>query len=142
MKATWKKRKRRLRTIAGSQAPRFGRFVTLLAAALLCASLAVAQTSKPKKGESTPRTLTGVVTSSDDKPVVHAVVLLENTKTKTIVSFYSQQDGSYYFHELSPDVDYKVFAKLNENTQSPTRTLSSFDSRKEAVINLKLETKK
>jgi hypothetical protein len=127
------------RTTGGNQ-PGFGRFLTLLAAALLCASFALAQ-DKPKKGESAPRTLKGVVTMSDDKPAVHAVVQLENTKTKSIVSFYSQQDGSYYFHELSPDVDYKVFAKLDAAT-SPTRTLSSFDSRKEAVINLKLDSKK
>jgi hypothetical protein len=38
-------------------------------------------------------------------------------------------------------VDYRVSARLEDQT-SPTRTLSAFDSRKEAVINLKIEQKK
>jgi hypothetical protein len=108
---------------------------------LLCVSLGTAQDSKPKKGAAAPRTLKGVVSLPNDKPAVHAVVLLENTKTKSIVSFYSTEDGSYFFHDLSPDVDYKISARL-EDSASSTHTLSSFDSRKDAVINLKLEAKK
>jgi hypothetical protein len=108
---------------------------------VVCASLGGAQSAKPKKGEAQPRTLTGVISLPDGKPAVRAVVLLENTKTKSIISFYSQPDGSYFFHELSPDVDYRVSARLEDQT-SPTRTLSAFDSRKEAVINLKIEQKK
>jgi hypothetical protein len=108
---------------------------------LLDVSVAAAQNSKPKKGEAQSRTLSGVVTLPDDKPASGAVVQLENTKTKAIVSFYSQADGSYFFHELSPDVDYTVSAKLDDMVTS-TRPLSSFDSRKAAVINLKLQKKK
>jgi hypothetical protein len=120
---------------------RFGRLLALLAVALVCASMAAAQDPKPKKGEPQPRTLMGVVTMPDDKPAARAVVLLENTKTKNIISFYAQPDGSYFFHELSPDVDYKVSARL-EDAVSPTRTLSAFNTRKDIVINLKLEKKK
>jgi hypothetical protein len=115
-------------------------FVALVAVGLLCAALGAAQDSKAKKGEPQPRTLTGVVTMPDDKPAARAVVLLENTKTKNIISFYSQQDGSYFFHELSPDVDYKVSARLDDAV-SPTKTLSAFNTRKDIVINLKLEKK-
>jgi hypothetical protein len=120
---------------------RFGRLLALVAVALVCASIGAAQDPKPKKGEPQPRTLMGVVTMPDDKPAARAVVLLENTKTKNIISFYSQPDGSYFFHELSPDVDYKVSARL-EDAVSPTRTLSAFNTRKDIVINLKLEKKK
>ena len=112
--------------------------IRVLTVLLLCVSIGVAQDPKPKKGQPIPRTLAGVVTLSNDKPASGAAVLLENTKTKSIVSFRSQADGTYFFHELSPDVDYKVTARLDDQT-SKTHTLSSFDSRKAAVINLKLE---
>jgi hypothetical protein len=69
------------------------------------------------------------------------VVQLKNTKTLQIRSFLSQQDGTYYFHGLSPDIDYELTARTDD-AASGTKTLSSFDSRKEAVINLKLNPKK
>lgn len=141
MKPSLKTRRKRPKTTVGSERPLFGRLLTLLAVGVLFAAGGAAQNPKPKKGEAQPRSLTGMVTTPDDKPAVRAVVLLENTKTKAIISFYSQQDGTYFFHELSPDVDYKISAKLDDAV-SATRTLSSFDARKDAVINLKLEKKK
>lgn len=135
------KRKRRNPTKTGSNPfSACGRVLALLAVLLLGASIGAPQT-KPKKGEPQTRSLTGVVTLPDGKPAVRAVVELENGKTKSIVSFYSQQDGSYFFHELSPDVDYTISARLDDMVSS-TRPLSSFDSRKDAVINLKLAKKK
>jgi hypothetical protein len=94
-----------------------------------------------KKKESSTRSVAGVVTTADDKPVVGAVVQLKDTKTKQVRSFYTQDKGDYYFHELSTDIDYELTATFKDGT-SKTRTLSVFDSRKEAVINLKLEAKK
>jgi Carboxypeptidase regulatory-like domain len=140
MKTSSKTRRRNPTKTGDSAMSRSGRFLALLAVLLLGASMGAAQDSKPKKGESQPRSLTGVVTLPNDKPASRAVVLLENTKTKSIVSFYTQPDGTYFFRELSPDVDYKVTARLGDSASS-TRTLSAFDSRKDAVINLKLEPK-
>jgi hypothetical protein len=119
---------------------RFGCLLALLAVLLLSASVGAAQAPKPKKGDAQSRSLTGIVSLPDGKPVARAVVLLENTKTKAIVSCYSQPDGAYFFRELSPDVDYKVNARLDDAV-SPTRTLGAFDARKDAVINLKIEKK-
>lgn len=142
MTISWKKRTtRRARKTGDSALSRFGCFLALLAVLLLSVSAGTAQTSKPKKGEAEPRSLSGIVTLPDDKPAVRAVVLLENTKTKAIISCYSQQDGSYFFHELNPDVDYKVSARL-EDAISPTRTLGAFNPSKDVVINLKVENKK
>jgi hypothetical protein len=107
---------------------------------LLNASVGAAQASKPKKGEAQPRSLTGIVSLPDGKPAARAVVLIENTKTKAIISCYSQPDGAYFFRELSPDVEYKVSARL-EDAISPARTLGAFNPRKDVVINLKLEKK-
>jgi hypothetical protein len=94
-----------------------------------------------KKKESTTRSVSGTVTGADDKPVVGAVVQLKDTKTKQVRSFYTQDKGDYYFHELSTDVEYELTATY-QGASSATRTLSVFDSRKEALINLKVNPKK
>ena len=112
--------------------------MVLLAALLLCPAGSFAQ---KKKGQEQTRSVQGTVAGPDDSAVNGARVYLENTKTLQVRTFYTQKDGSYYFHELSPDVDYKLHAEF-EGASSPTKTLSSFDSRKEAIINLKMNPKK
>jgi hypothetical protein len=68
------------------------------------------------------------------------VVFLKNTKTLQIRSFITQQNGEYYFHALSPDIDYTLRAE-KKDMASPDKTLSAFDTRKQAVINLRLVKK-
>jgi len=87
------------------------------------------------------RTVQGVVRDAEGEAVNGAVVQLKNTKTLQIRSFITRDNGSYYFHGLSTDVDYELRADYND-TSSGDKTLSSFDSRKVAVMNLKLEKKK
>jgi hypothetical protein len=112
-----------------------------LAIFLIVVSAGVAQNKK----EPTTRSVIGVVTTPDGKPAVGAVVQLKDNKTKQVRSFYTQDKGDYYFHELSTDIDYELSASFRDQgtiLNSSTRTLSVFDSRKEAVINLKLNPKK
>jgi len=60
-----------------------------------------------------------------------------------IRSFITQEDGVYHFYELNTDVDYKLKAEDKKSgASSDAKTLSSFDSRKQAIINLKLSPKK
>jgi hypothetical protein len=106
--------------------------------ALLCCVSAFAQGKK--KPEDQNRSVQGVVTSATDEPVVGAVVQLKNTKTLEIRSFITKDQGTYYFHGLSPDIDYELKADF-QGASSGTKTLSSFDSRKQATINLKLNKK-
>src|SRR4051794_24248734 len=91
---------------------------------------------KEKKGEETTRSVAGIVTNADAAPAPGADVQFKNIKTLQIRSFIAKEDGAYYFHELSPDVDYEVKADL-QGASSGSKTLSSFDSRKKATINLK-----
>ncbi len=112
-------------------------WVVLLAVLLASAPAGMAQ----KKKAPATRGVTGQVTSADEKPVVGAVVQLKDTKTKQVRSFYTQEQGRYYFNGLSPDVDYELTASYH-GADSPARTLSVFDSRKDPVINLKLNPKK
>jgi hypothetical protein len=123
---------------------RGGRWLMLLAVtAVLCASFSSAQSYKDtygKKTDSHTRSVQGVVTGADEKPVSGAVVQLKNTKTLQIRSFITQDNGSYYFHELSTDVDYEIRADYH-GASSGTKSLSSFDSRKAAILDLKLKNK-
>ena len=114
---------------------------TFLVLALLIAVPGVFAQGK-KKGDNTndTRSVQGAVASPDDMPVIGAVVQLKNTKTLQIRSFITQQNGTYFFNGLSTDVDYELKAD-SQGLSSPVKTLSSFDSRKEAVINLKLNKK-
>jgi hypothetical protein len=105
------------------------------------AALVAQSNSGKKKGEETTRSVEGAVTTAEDAPATGAVVQLKNTKTLQIRSFITKENGAYYFHELSTDVDYELKANF-QGASSDTKTLSSFDSRKQARINLKLNPKK
>jgi len=111
--------------------------VAILAVLLACA---VSSSFAQKKKEPTTRSVEGVVSNTDDSPAVGAVVQIENLKTQQIRSYITKEDGKYRFFELSPEVDYKLKADHN-GASSGSKTLSSFDSRKQATINLKLNAK-
>ncbi len=114
----------------------------LLVAAFGAVLLLTGAASAAKKNEDANlRTVQGVVTAAQGDPVNGAVVQLKNTKTLQIRSFITKDNGSYYFHGLSTDVDYELRAD-SQDASSGTKTLSSFDSRKQAVMNLKLAPKK
>jgi hypothetical protein len=114
----------------------------LLAAvlALSCASNIFAQEQKKKKGEPATRVVQGLVLNTDDKGVAGAVVQLKDMRTLQIRSFISQDSGSYHFSELKVDDDYQLKADYS-GTTSGWKTLSVFDTRKEPVMNLKLDKK-
>ena len=83
------------------------------------------------------RAVEGQVTEHD-AAVTGAIVYLKNTKTLGVKTFIADNKGMYRFNALSPNVDYEIYAEKN-GKKSETRTLSSFDSRKLATINLKLK---
>jgi len=91
-----------------------------------------------KKADSNERSLTGVITDKTDNPVEGAVVQIKDTKTLRVRSFLTKADGKYMFHGLSVDTDYEVKAE-RQGQASDTRTLTVYDSRKEPIINLKLD---
>lgn len=83
------------------------------------------------------RSVQGVVTAGDDAPIEGAVVQLKDTKSLQIRSFITKQNGTFHFHSLNPDVDYELRAE-HQGASSGSKTLSSFDGRKSAVVNLKV----
>lgn len=120
------------------------RVFVLVAAALALSGAAGAQLfprGNKKDRESQLRTLDGLVRGQGDAPLAGAVVYLKNVKTLAVKSLYTGEDGSYRFNALSPNSDYEVFAEYN-GKRSDTKTLSSFDSRAAARINLKIDVAK
>lgn len=86
------------------------------------------------------RTLQGQVMKTSESPLPGAIVYLKNTKTMAVRSFISDKSGNYRFTSLSPNVDYEVYAEY-KGEKSDTKTLSAFDSRATATINLKVDAK-
>ena len=116
------------------------RCVAAAAAVVLLLGAAGVVAAKKKNPEDALRSVRGTVSDSSGAPVAGAIVQLKNTKTLQIRSFITQDRGVYYFNGLSPDVDYELRADY-QGSSSPTKTVSSFDSRKDVNMDLKLAKK-
>ena len=114
----------------------------LLLVALALTVFVCAAVAQDAKHEAQLRTVRGVaVDKSTEAPVPSAVVFLTNTRTNAVRSYIADEEGNYRFSGLDPNVDYEVHAE-KDGAKSATRTVSSFDNKKEIVVNLKLEKKK
>lgn len=78
------------------------------------------------------------MTDASGKPLDKAVVQLKDTKSLQIRSFITNQDGTYHFAGLSPNVEYQLKAEF-QGASSGKKTLSVFNSKKLVTINLKLK---
>jgi carboxypeptidase family protein len=114
------------------------RIFCLVAALSLFAAVAGAQ---DKKREAQLRTVRGVVMDKSESPISGSVVFLKNTRTNSVRSNYTDDTGTYRFSGLDPNADYEVHAE-KDGAKSPTRTVSSFDSRKDIDLNLKIDRKR
>jgi Carboxypeptidase regulatory-like domain len=108
---------------------------------LLIAAVATAQDGKEAKREAQLRTVHGIVSDKSESPIASAVVFMKNTRSNTIRSYISDNQGNYRFSGLDPNIDYELHAE-KDGAQSQTRTVSSFDSKKDITLNLKIEKKK
>jgi hypothetical protein len=120
------------------QLQRIVRLAFISALAIIAALPAVSQ---DKKGEPELRTIHGSTVNKDDAPVPSSVVYLLNVKTQAIRTYIADEAGNYRFSGLDPNEDYEVHAEHGDLTSS-TRTISSFDSRRDIEITLKLSRKK
>jgi hypothetical protein len=111
--------------------------------ALLVLFLGVAATSlysKDKDKDTVGRMLTGKVLDRHDNPLPDAIVYLANTRTRAVKSYIIGPDGAYHFPELSPNIDYEVYAQY-KGQKSDTKAVSQFDDRKIVNIILRIDTK-
>src|SRR5262245_50820189 len=114
----------------------FGALVLALACSFVVPA-ARASAVMQRGGQSEARTLVGHVMNKQDEPVHKAIVYLKNTKTLVIKTYITDTDGSYRFSGLAGNVDYEIYAE-QQGSRSDTKTLSSFDSRKQVNMTLKL----
>jgi hypothetical protein len=116
------------------------RFFLFLLLALACAVSALAHARQDQK-ESELRTVHGSVVDKDENPVPSSVVYLKNVKTQGVKTYIADEAGEYRFSGLDPNVDYEIHAEHNDLTSS-ARTISSYDSRRDINLVLKLAHKK
>lgn len=87
------------------------------------------------------RTVHGVVLDKNDNPVASSIVYLLNTKTQDVRTYIADANGQYRFSGLDSNIDYEIHAELGDLTSS-TQTVSSFDSRRDIEVVLKLSHQK
>ena len=113
------------------------RFLWLLSLVLVIFTAAAAQDNKR---EAQLRTVRGLVTDKSDASIPASIIFLKNTRTNAVRSYIADDAGNYRFSGLDPNADYEIHAE-KDGAKSQTRTVSSFDSRKDIVINLKINKK-
>jgi hypothetical protein len=106
---------------------------------VLAVSVAAANPNAPKdKDKTVGRMLTGKVLDKRDNPVVDAVVYLSNARTHAVKTYIVGPDGTYRFPELSPNVDYEIYAQF-KGQKSDTKAVSQFDDHKLINIVLRID---
>ena len=107
-----------------------------LSAATFSPVAAIAQQHGPVS-----RVVQGKVTDKADAPLHGAVVYLKDDHTLSVKSFISDDNGAYRFGQLSGSTDYEIWAEAS-GKKSAVKTISSFDTKSDFVINLKIDTGK
>ena len=84
------------------------------------------------------RSVEGSVVDANSSPVQGATVFLQNSKTKSIRSYTSSSNGRFRFAQVSMTDDYDLWAE-KDSKKSATKTVSSWDARKDYQTELKLK---
>jgi Carboxypeptidase regulatory-like domain len=119
------------------------RFLVLgiLACAIAISAGGQEQTKEQKRAEAQLRVLHGSVIDKAENPIPSSVVYLKNVKSQAVKTYIADESGNYRFSGLDPNVDYEIHAE-HDDLSSPVRTISSFDSRRDIEVTLKLSRKK
>jgi hypothetical protein len=112
--------------------------ITSLAIALLAIVVLVLVAPRATAQDFGYKQLQGKVLSAQGAPVPGAIVYLENSRNNDIKSYISDKDGTYHFADISADTDYTIWAAF-QGKKSPTRILSSLDSRKKVFLDLHIK---
>jgi hypothetical protein len=84
------------------------------------------------------RVVMGSVVDANSAPVSGATVFLKDLKSKSIRSYTSAPDGRFRFTQVNMAEDHELWAE-KEGKKSATKTVSSWDARKEFETELKLK---
>jgi hypothetical protein len=84
------------------------------------------------------RILQGKVVDKSDAPLKGATVYLKDAHTLSVRSYIAADDGTYRFGQLAQNTDYTVWAEI-DGKKSAVKSISSFDTRNEFNITLKID---
>ena len=84
------------------------------------------------------RVVQGKVIDKADAVVNGAVVYLKDDHSLAVKSYITDTAGTYRFGQLLQNTDYELWAESNGKTSS-VKTISSFDSKNQFYINLKID---
>ncbi len=84
------------------------------------------------------RSVAGLVVDANSAPLQGATVFLRNTKTKSIRSYTSSANGRFRFAQVTMSDDFDLWAE-KDGKKTATKTVSSWDARKEFETELKMK---
>lgn len=122
-----------LRSFAGNAALVSSSLLAFTVAPAIVTTPAVAQQRGPAQ-----RVVQGKVTTSADAALKGAVVYLKDDHTRSVKSFIADDQGGYRFGQLAQNTDYEIWAE-HDGKKSSVKTISSFDSKNQFYINLKID---
>lgn len=84
------------------------------------------------------RAVSGSVVSAESAPVAGATVFLKDLKSKAIRSYTTNEKGRFRFVQVNMAEDHEIWA-VKDGKKSAVKTVSSWDTRKEFEVELKLK---
>lgn len=84
------------------------------------------------------RVVKGAVVDANSASVAGATVFIKQQKTKGVRSYTSTANGRFQFAQVNMAEDYDLWAE-KDGKKSAVKTVSSWDSRKEFEVELKLK---
>jgi len=84
------------------------------------------------------RVVHGRVEDKNGVGIKGAVVYLKDAHSASVKSAIAGDDGTFRFVQLSLNTDYEIWAQ-SDTHKSPTRSISSFDSKADITVFLKID---
>ncbi len=82
-----------------------------------------------------------VLDKKDDGPITGAVVYLKDTRTLSVKSYLTDDDGRFHFGQLADGADYEVWAEQS-GQRSSSKSISQFNSKLDIQFTLKIDRTK